>query len=293
MIRTTALLWRRHRELGQLMKRIIAASLALSLLSAAPPAIAADMPVKAPVYKAPVFVADPWTGLYAGLNAGYSWGPWASSNPASVGNANFFNGTAFVNSASPRVDGAIGGVQIGYNWLVEKNFLLGAEADFQWSGATASQNGGVQLFDVVVLDNHFIGSAATTNDWKSRWFSTFRARAGFITADQWLIYATGGLALINAQYSTSATATLRRTTLGGALISTTATTVTNSETKTRVGFALGGGIEKKFSPNWNARLEYLYVDGGTHSFVENSGADTSIHVRDHIVRVGLNYMFGH
>jgi opacity protein-like surface antigen len=194
------------------MKKFIAASLSPSLLAAVQPAIAADMPVKAPAYKAPVFVVDPWTALYAGLNAGYSWGPWASSNPASVGNANFFNGMAFVNSASPRVDVAIGGAQIGYNWLVAKNFLLGVEADFQWSGAKAGQNGGVQLFDVVVLDNHFIGSAATTNDWKSRWFSTFRARAGFVTTDQWLINATGGLALINAQYSTSATATLRRTT---------------------------------------------------------------------------------
>lgn len=266
--------------------------LGLCTFAAAQPALAADLPVKAPVYKAVVPIADPWTGLYAGVNAGYSWGPWASSNPASVGNSNFFTGAAFTNSASPNVDGALGGLQIGYNWLVQRNFLLGIEADFQWSGAKASQNGGTQLFDVILLDNHFIASAATANEWKQKWFSTLRARAGFALPDQWLIYATGGLALVSAEYSNTTSATLTRTTLGGGVLSSVTTTTAANESKTRTGFAVGAGIEKKLAANWNARVEYLYIDAGSYTFVANTGADTSVRLRDHIVRVGLNYMFG-
>jgi hypothetical protein len=49
----------------------IAAIGAFAIGTLAPPAIAADMPVKA-VYKAPII--DPWSGVYVGLNLGYSSG---------------------------------------------------------------------------------------------------------------------------------------------------------------------------------------------------------------------------
>ena len=55
------------------MKKLVIASLALAAFAA--PAFAADMPVKAPVYKAPVIApVYNWTGFYLGLNAGGSWG---------------------------------------------------------------------------------------------------------------------------------------------------------------------------------------------------------------------------
>src|SRR5580704_17348698 len=57
------------------MRRAIAGGIAFVSLVAATSAFAADLPAK--VYtKAPVMV-DPgynWTGFYAGLNGGYSWG---------------------------------------------------------------------------------------------------------------------------------------------------------------------------------------------------------------------------
>lgn len=67
-------------------------------------AAAADLPVKAPVYKAPV-VTPPynWTGFYVGGNIGYSWGRQDNSvGGTSLGTVN--------------VDGIIGGGQVGYNW---------------------------------------------------------------------------------------------------------------------------------------------------------------------------------
>jgi outer membrane immunogenic protein len=234
---------------------------------------------------------DPWTGLYGGANVGYSWGPWTSNNP--TGAALFFNGTTLVNDASPHVNGMIGGVQLGYNWRLQSNWIAGLEADLQWSGEKDSNGGSLTLLNAIIVDNRFVLTGATANDWKMKWFSTFRGRVGFTTADQWMFYGTGGLALINAKFSNTTTATLTRTTLGGALVSQTSASVANSESKTKLGFAIGAGVEKKLTADWSTRLEYLYIDGGSYTFLSGTGADTSVRIRDHIVRVGLNYAFTH
>ncbi len=78
---------------------------------------AADMPVKARV--APVVVADPWVGWYAGGNIGYSWG--RTTNDVSVlpfrtSDLNGFGSFAFQGAASStrsNVNGVIGGIQTG------------------------------------------------------------------------------------------------------------------------------------------------------------------------------------
>ena len=64
-----------------------------------------------------------------------------------------------------------------------------------------------------------------------------------------------------------------------------------SETTTRVGFAIGGGVEKMLTQNWTIKAEYLYLDFGTHTFLVGTGFDTSVRLRDNIVRVGINYKF--
>jgi outer membrane immunogenic protein len=57
------------------MKKLFLASIAMVALSAGGSALAADMPVKAPIYKAPPPVqVFSWTGFYVGANVGYSWG---------------------------------------------------------------------------------------------------------------------------------------------------------------------------------------------------------------------------
>jgi outer membrane immunogenic protein len=74
-----------------------------------------------------------------------------------------------------------------------------------------------------------------------------------------------------------------------------------SNTKTRVGWTAGGGLEYAFLDNWSAKVEFLHVDlGGTF----DTGipclvgcvvaTDIIVHHRytDNIARVGLNYRFG-
>lgn len=92
-----------------------------------------------------------WAGPYIGGNLGYGWGS--------------------VTSHGARPDGVTGGIQGGYSWQFDQ-FVLGAEADLQASGAS----------------DRFAA-------WKfsNPWFGTVRGRAGY-ALNNMLIYATGGLA---------------------------------------------------------------------------------------------------
>jgi len=65
------------------------------------------------------------------------------------------------------------------------------------------------------------------------------------------------------------------------------------------GWTLGGGLESRLFGNWTAKLEYLYVDLGTISGTASASTPNlliavtsdSAHIRDNIVRGGLNYKF--
>ncbi len=101
---------RRNRSRG-----CVFAGVGLSLLACDGPAVAADIPLKAPQLQA---VYD-WTGLYIGAHAGFSHGSSSAvlSDPAATVTGNVF-------------DGMIGGVQAGYNCRLPSGLLLGVEADF-------------------------------------------------------------------------------------------------------------------------------------------------------------------
>src|SRR5207247_5109264 len=93
------------------MKRFLLAGVALSALLGGS-ATAADLAVKAPVYRAPPLVWS-WTGFYIGAHIGAGWGTkeW-TNNTAPVGILTF----AFSSDNSHTVNGILGGGQIGYNW---------------------------------------------------------------------------------------------------------------------------------------------------------------------------------
>ena len=55
------------------MKRLFLSAVAFSAVAVGP-ALAADLPRKAPAYVPPAPPPYNWTGFYVGLNGGYSWG---------------------------------------------------------------------------------------------------------------------------------------------------------------------------------------------------------------------------
>jgi opacity protein-like surface antigen len=250
---------------------------------------AADMPLKAPV-KAPIPV-DPWSGLYIGGNAGYSWGNW--DNTSTFG-SNFPTGggtfaTAFTNTASPDVKGWVAGGQVGYN-VLSGSWLYGVEVDAQATGQRADDAGGASL--AVVLGNFRTTITSTVaNEWKMPWFATIRGRLGVTYADSWLFYATGGVAVASLEYNNTFTTTATITTLGGTPVASATVSSPQSDHATRAGLAVGAGVEKAIDAHWRVKAEYLYLDFGKRTFLEGTGLDTDIRLRDNIVRLGINYRF--
>jgi outer membrane immunogenic protein len=227
------------------------------LLTVSFAAQAADLPM-APTYQppsAPVVVKQVynWTGFYVGVNGGYGWG---SQNPFNIITNRFDNFSTDLSG------GAFGGT-IGAQ-IQAAHVVMGLEADLDWANIKGS-----------TLANPTIGgmpqglvNATTTIEWES----TVRARVGYAN-DNWLLYGTGGLALLGAK-STLSTVPGGPPNCGSILVGC-------SGTNRQAGLVLGGGLEYGITQNLSAKLEYLYVTAA------------SLEVSRHgEVRAALNYRFG-
>jgi outer membrane immunogenic protein len=284
------------------MRGVLFAATAAAGLFSASGAFAADLAAR-PYTKAPV-VVEPgynWTGFYAGFNGGYSWG---RANTTIAPFASIFPTVPF-SPMRTDVNGGVAGGQIGYNWQVNPSWVLGVEADGQWSGerasnsqTTSSARYGSNFFGLPVAagaDFNAIATQTVNASYDLQWFATFRGRAGWLADPQTLLYATGGLAVGGFRYSAQNTFAIQvfgpglgGTTPGFALAVPGATA---SQTDTRVGWTVGAGVERKFTRNWSAKLEYLYVDFGTKTFFAGTVNQSDVSFRDHIVRAGINYQF--
>jgi len=60
------------------------------------------------------------------------------------------------------------------------------------------------------------------------------------------------------------------------------------ESKTLVGWTAGLGLEYGFTPNWSAKVEYLYMDLGSSTYTI-TGVDNGLQAS--YLRFGLNYHF--
>ena len=185
-----------------------------------------------------------------------------------------------VGGGSPNLDGVVGGGQIGYNWQANV-WVFGLEADIQGTSENGSNSASETLAFPGILP--IISTGTLNYSEKLPWFGTVRGRLGVLANPNWLLYATGGLAY--GEVDTDTTLTV------GAL------GVSNNFDTTRVGWTAGGGVEAWLSPNWTAKVEYLYVDLGSFSNTYTglsafTPVTLSTHVTDNIVRAGLNYHFG-
>ncbi len=270
------------------MRQLFLGSIALVALAGSQ-ALAADVPVKAPAYKAPPpIVVHDWTGCYVGGNAGWIGGGDRLSNYPGPTAAAFFPMTsaqvaASTNSVTPNGSGLTGGVQVGCNWQgAGSPLVLGVEADFSGSGLRESTTVAYPIRDIGGGTTQSAHTEANTKD--VTWFSTYRGRLGF-AADRALFFLTGGLAVAHINSSLAYT-------LAGAA----APLYLGSDSRTRTGYTVGGGFEYAFTNNLSAKLEYLYLDFGTYTFdsaiiiaLPAIAWATDVRAREHIVRVGLNY----
>lgn len=158
-----------------LTKKMGVACLVLAFAPVSSFAVAADLgggPRTSSWEPAPQTYANPaiWTGLYAGISAGYGWGTSALDyDRAGHGHA----------STDP--SGALAALTLGYNYQAGSGFVLGAEADLGIMDLSAS--------DKAVFDGH------TYKSQFGPWWGTVRGRAGY-AFDKTLVYGTAGAAFM-------------------------------------------------------------------------------------------------
>jgi outer membrane immunogenic protein len=222
---------------------------AAAMIAFAAPALAADLPArpytKAPAYTAPEVVYN-WTGFYIGGNIGGAF----------AGNSSFEGS-----------DGRfMGGVQGGFDYQFAPNWVIGAEAQYDWMAN--NNNGGVR----------FPGGTLITGN--SNQLGSVTGRFGY-TWGPALLYAKGGYAWRDNNgigVSNLAGAPVAFTTDGGH----------------RDGYTVGAGLEYMFAPNWSAKAEYQYYNFGSTNFIGGPAEIIGSRFREdeHTVKVGVNYRFG-
>jgi outer membrane immunogenic protein len=148
------------------MKRFLLAGIAAAFCGL--PALAADMPVKAPM-AAQVFN---WTGSYIGADAGGFWGHTSIT----------INNLGPLGEARMKPDGFLYGARAGYRWQDPSRYVWGWEADIWGISGRTDERANTDT----PLGDKFRATAG----------GSLRLQAGY-AVDRLLYYVTGGLSVIH------------------------------------------------------------------------------------------------
>jgi outer membrane immunogenic protein len=167
-----------------------------------------------------------------------------------------------------------------FNWT---GFYIGGHGGYGWGDASGLDTdgwfGGGQIgfnyqfapnwvwgVEADISGSDISGGNSATAGFKTDVFGTARLRLGY-TVDRVMLYGTGGFAWADSKAS-----------LLGV-----------SDSQTNYGWALGGGIEYAFAPNWSAKIEYIHADYGSDNYA--LAPTTSINLKTDTVKFGVNYLF--
>lgn len=259
------------------MKRFVLASIVFGTIVAATPVLAADLPFKAQPAPLPAPIYS-WTGLYLGAHGGAGWGTIESSVDigATLAGLGIPGLAATLPVSSHNINGFLAGGTLGYNYQMG-NFLVGLEGDISWA-------------DIDGTGPCLVAFACTT---KVNWMADVTGRIGVLATERLLVYAKGGVAFANTDYTFG-----NSFSAGGATIA-----LTGKLNDTRVGGLFGFGAEYAFMPRWTAKVEYNYMDFGTERYnfpltasvtgvpPATFNAVTDIDQVVHTMKVGVNYKF--
>lgn len=157
------------------------------------------------------------------------------------------------------------GANLGYQWgdtthapNKPSGTVFGGQAGYNW------QNG--QMVYGVETDLQWSNAddVVFPSKFSNSWFGTVRGRLGY-AMNNVMIYGTGGFAYGNVELETAGL----------------------SESRGSYGWALGAGAEVGLTPNWTARVEYLYYDLANRTFFTG----TSHGMESSVLRAGANYKF--
>jgi outer membrane immunogenic protein len=239
-------------------KLLLGTAMSLALVGSA---MAADLPpAPPPPAPAPYIKAPPpawsWTGCYIGGNVG---GGWTTTS--------FYDPTLLLNDGNANGASVVGGGQVGCDYQLG-GFVFGVQGLFDGTGikGTGTQPGGL----------------ATNND-TIPWLATATGRIGFTVMPTTLVYAKGGAAWVQDNFSGTVTAT--SVPFAGA-------------NNTATGWTVGGGFEHMFMHHWSVFVEYDYLGFGTKTVTTNNltgigPATFPINVTQNVQMaiVGINFRF--
>ena len=243
-----------------------AAVVAAAVAGFASVASAADLPTKAPVYTAAPVAVYNWNGCYVGAHAGGGWARTEFTNTADTTAFGHLNpGEGFTYT----YDGFIGGGQVGCNYQINQ-LVLGVEGTF--AGTTIKGDAA----DLAILNDDVFSTKINS-------LATVTARIGYAWNNV-LLYAKGGYAGANVQFSVSDTCCVGGSPMGA-----------GSDTHWQSGWTIGTGLEYGLTPNWIIGAEYNYIDLGTANYEVGGGAgsyafDVKTRIQEVLARV--SYKFG-
>lgn len=202
-----------------------------------------------------------WTGFRVGALFGVDWG-YTNWSISGIGNT------------TPHFAGVMPGGLIGYDYQIGK-WVVGAGADMSWNSAHGAAPCPFSSF--VTCQN------------KSDWFGTVTGRIGYaFWGDRVLTYGKAGLALADFRVRYSCAT-------GAAPAPGVAGCPSAKDSKTSVGWTIGGGTELALSDNWSVRAESSYFDLGTDHYAPVLGGTAlPVDVRHNgfLGTVGIVYRFG-
>ena len=187
---------------------------------------AADLPPFEPIPYVPSFT---WTGFYIGPNLGVAWPGGNITDSITGTNLGVTGGAAF-----------IGGGQLGYNYQINPNIVLGVE----WLMDGVASNNNSNIVVIPTISDVFQTSV------RSDWFTTLTGRIGFTGSgpdwDRVLVYIKGGAAWVQNQVT----------------VADLSTGLSVGASRIDSGWVAGAGLEYALTPNWTIRFEYDYIGLG-------------------------------
>jgi outer membrane immunogenic protein len=217
---------------------------------------------------APEEVVD-WSGLYAGIHAGYGW-----ADADAKFNSDFVDNVCFEKVGFPvfwgcsenlSPEGAFGGAQAGYNLVFGPGIMLGVEGDYSIANLRDDgRNGDTDFANLGFLD------FSTEVTQKVEDLASVRGRLG-LAFDRFLPFVTGGWGWAKG----------KRTAQGFF--------VNDTDENWHDGWVVGGGIEYMIAHDISVKAEYRYYDLSKEDYLDNSFTEgTKVDLDIQTVELGLN-----
>lgn len=250
------------------MKTHLRAALTSLLILGGAAASAADLPSGKYLPRAPALPAFyNWTGFYAGVQIGHSWGQDTTKEFFTAGRVPVRSDYVYDYSA----DSLIGGGHLGFNYQMG-SLVLGVEGDLEASNASGGFNDAGGRPGPIIDPG---GIVRVKQDWQG----SVRARIGY-AFDRFMIYGSAGVSFSQFEYSYFNPFPLVRAGEGDKF--------------SRTGFTVGGGANYAITDNVILGLDYRYTDYGSFDYVARSaflGLTAEQNPRTHAVRASVAYKF--